>query len=146
MNDPVPILKPDSVRSNRYIILLDGLCNLCSAFLVFVYRRDPAVRFRFCWVQSPAGIEILSWAGLPVDSFQTMLYVEDGIPYRKSAAFLGVARHLRFPWWVLAGGVIIPRPIRDWLYDRISRSRYRLFGKKSECLLPGGEIQSRFIV
>lgn len=136
---------PDVVLLHRHIVLLDGVCNLCAAFLGFLYRRDHGARLRFCWVQSATGREILRWAGLSVESFDTLLYVQAGVPLQKSTAFLNLVRQLRFPWTLLVAGFIIPRPLRDWIYDQVSRNRYRLFGRKSECMVPDGDIRSRFI-
>ncbi len=42
-------------------------------------------------------------------------------------------------------GRIVPRRIRDWLYDRIARNRYRLFGKRATCLVPSPEVAARFM-
>jgi predicted DCC family thiol-disulfide oxidoreductase YuxK len=56
-----------------------------------------------------------------------------------------MVRHLRRPWPMLAAGRVIPRPVRDWLYDRIARNRYRLFGRRDSCLVPSADIADRFL-
>ena len=40
---------------------------------------------------------------------------------------------------------IVPRPLRDWLYDRIALNRYRLFGRRQTCFVPTDEIADRFL-
>jgi predicted DCC family thiol-disulfide oxidoreductase YuxK len=40
---------------------------------------------------------------------------------------------------------IVPRPLRDWLYDRVALNRYRLFGRRQTCLVPTGGIADRFL-
>jgi predicted DCC family thiol-disulfide oxidoreductase YuxK len=39
----------------------------------------------------------------------------------------------------------LPRPLRDWLYDRIARNRYRLFGRRDTCLVPSPDVANRFL-
>jgi predicted DCC family thiol-disulfide oxidoreductase YuxK len=40
---------------------------------------------------------------------------------------------------------IIPRFLRDALYDFIATKRYAVFGKKESCYLPSPELEDRFI-
>ena len=40
---------------------------------------------------------------------------------------------------------ILPRPVRDWLYDRIARNRYQLFGRTESCMVPAPELMRRFV-
>jgi predicted DCC family thiol-disulfide oxidoreductase YuxK len=136
---------PQTVTENQRIILFDGVCNLCSAMLNFVYANDKKALFKFAWVQSESGKEILEWCGLPTDFYDTMVYIENGKPYFKSTAFLKVARSLCFPWPFLSSGLIVPKFIRDWLYDRIALNRYKIFGRKEQCLLPSGKLTKRFL-
>jgi predicted DCC family thiol-disulfide oxidoreductase YuxK len=126
-------------------LLFDGVCNLCNGWVRFVIARDPAARLRLAAVQSPAGQAILAACGLSTEDFDTMVFVEDGKAYLKSAAFLRAVRYLSFPWPWLAAGLAVPRPLRDWLYDRVASNRYRLFGRQESCMMPTPEIRSRFL-
>jgi len=111
----------------------------------FVYRRDHQARFKFAWVQSEVGNTIVERCGLPTNKNQTIVYIENGVPYFKSTAVLKAARLLRFPWPILAVGLVIPRPVRDWLYDRVALNRYRIFGRKERCMVPTGDLLERFL-
>jgi predicted DCC family thiol-disulfide oxidoreductase YuxK len=126
-------------------VLFDGVCNLCNGWVQFVIARDPQARLRLAAVQSPAGQAILAWCGLPTDEFDTMVFVEDGRAYFRSTAFLRAVRHLSWPWPLLSVGRIVPRPLRDWLYDRVAKNRYRLFGRQESCMMPTPAIRSRFL-
>lgn len=127
------------------IVLFDGVCNFCNAWVRFIVARDPQARLRLAAVQSPAGQEILDRCGLPLDRFDTMVFVEDGKAYLKSTAFLRAVRYLKRPWPWLAAGFLVPRPVRDWLYDRIARNRYRIFGRSESCMIPTPDMRSRFL-
>ena len=136
---------PESVRHNHNIILVDGVCNLCSGFMHFVYKRDRLGIFRFAWLQDESGREILDWLQLPKESFKTIILINEGIVYYKSTSFLKIVRHLRFPWPFLSVSYIVPRFIRDWIYDLVAANRYRWFGKKAQCLMPRGDLKKRFL-
>ncbi len=87
----------------------------------------------------------MQWCGLPTDTFDTMVYVEDGQAYFRSTAFLKIVAHLPFPYPLLGLGWVIPQMLRDWLYDRIALNRYRLFGRRSTCMMPDKTLAKRFI-
>jgi predicted DCC family thiol-disulfide oxidoreductase YuxK len=91
------------------------------------------------------GREILVWLGLPEEGVEMMVYVEGVHWYTKSSAFLRIVKKLRFPWPLLSVGIVIPRVIRDWIYDQIAAVRYQIFGKKEQCMLPDQELRSRFL-
>ncbi|MBV9704044.1 MAG: DUF393 domain-containing protein, partial [Methylobacteriaceae bacterium] len=40
---------------------------------------------------------------------------------------------------------LIPRTVRDWLYDRVARNRFRLFGRRSTCFVPDPSTAERFL-
>jgi predicted DCC family thiol-disulfide oxidoreductase YuxK len=40
---------------------------------------------------------------------------------------------------------LLPRPLRDWLYNRIARNRYDWFGRRDVCYVPTPELRSRFL-
>jgi predicted DCC family thiol-disulfide oxidoreductase YuxK len=127
------------------VVLFDGVCNLCSFWVRFAIARDPAARLRFAPVQSDLGQDFLRRRNLPTDLVESFYLIEDGRVYEKSTAFLRMVRHLRAPWPLLRAARVLPRPLRDWLYDRIARNRYRLFGRRDSCLMPAPEVASRFV-
>jgi predicted DCC family thiol-disulfide oxidoreductase YuxK len=123
------------------IILFDGVCNLCNGLVQFVLARDGAGKFRFASLQSAAAVRLLGSDG-PVE---TIVLIEAGKTYIKSAAALRIARGLRFPWPILFGQVVVPGPLRDWIYDWVARNRYRWFGKRDACMLPTPQMRGRFL-
>ena len=127
------------------VILFDGVCKLCSAWVRFIIRFDKNHRFKLASVQSSEGRAILEWHGFPTDYFETLLFVEGPTVYTKSTAFFKVVRRLPWPWPVFCIGWVVPSFIRDWLYDRIARNRYRLFGRYDACVVPDRDHDSRFL-
>lgn len=127
------------------IVLFDGVCNLCSRSVRFIARRDPERRLRFAALQSAAGRALCRRRGIDPDDLNTMVYLEGDATFTRSDAVLRIARQLRGPIRLAGGFLVLPRPLRDALYNRVARSRYRLFGKKEACELPAPEIADRFL-
>ena len=127
------------------VILFDGECVLCSKWVPFVIKRDPNAYFKFCSVQSPKGQELLKSIGLPTTDYQTMVLLKDNTPYYRSEAFFEVIKDLNKPWPWLRLFRVFPLVCRDWLYNRIARNRYKLFGKHNYCMIPTRDISNRFI-
>ncbi len=129
-----------------HLILFDGVCHLCSGWVQFVYQRDVDEMFSFVSVQSAAGQDLLRWCGLPIDRFDTMVYIDQGQPYYQSTAFLEIIKRLRQPWPLLRFFRYIPVVIRNWAYDRIALNRYILFGKYDVCMIPNDDrLAARFL-
>lgn len=127
------------------LILFDGICPLCSFWVQFAARRDRLGQLHFASVQSPAGRAILTALGKSTTEFDSFVLIEDGEALFKSAAFFALARHLTLPWSSARFFCGIPRPLADWLYDRIADNRYAVFGRRQSCLMPTADIAARFI-
>ena len=136
---------PPLVNENDKVILFDGVCKLCNAWSRFIIKHDTQLIFKLASVQSNSGQNILKFFSMPTNHFDTMLYVEGNTKYVKSDAFLKIISQLGLPWKIASVFWLIPRPIRNWLYDRIALNRYLLFGKHEHCLLPRPDHKERFL-
>lgn len=138
------------------IILFDGVCNLCNGFINFLIDRDPDRRLRFGALQSEAAADLLQNRGAEEDvpSLETvapgsiLVFPSDGAAaplLRKSDAVLHIAAQMSYPWKLLAVFKIVPRVIRDFVYDQVAARRYRWFGRRDTCRIPTPDLRSRFI-
>ena len=127
------------------ILLFDGVCNLCNSSVQFIIKRDPQTRFRFAALQSDFGIAALQKFGIPPGQLNSVILVNGERVYQKSDAALEIVKNLSGLWPAIYVFKLIPRFLRDWLYDRVAGNRYRLFGTRAECLIPTPELKSRFI-
>lgn len=127
------------------IVLFDGVCNLCNSSVQFILRRDHSQRFVFASLQSPAGQKLLQKFGLPQDQFNSFVLIENDKVYTRSSGALRVLLHLKKGWQLLYGLYIIPKPLRDIVYNWIARNRYKWFGKQEACWLPTPELKRRFL-
>jgi len=129
----------------KKVILFDGVCNLCNHSVQFIIRHDPVGQFKFAALQSPFGQGQLRKFGIPQDALNSVILVKEGVAFQRSDAALEIARDFTGIWKGLYYTNIIPRFFRDWIYDRISKNRYSLFGKRDECMIPTPELKARFI-
>lgn len=127
------------------VILFDGVCNLCNGSVLFIIQRDPKAKFRFASLQSDFGRNQMRKFGLPETELNSVLLVKQGQLFQKSNAALEIAYQLSGAWPLLYGFKIVPRILRDWIYNWISRNRYKWFGKKDACMIPTPELKSRFV-
>jgi predicted DCC family thiol-disulfide oxidoreductase YuxK len=131
--------------ADQPVVLFDGVCNLCNASVRFLIRRDRAGRLRYASLQSQYGKGRLAALGLPPDYSDSIVFLEDGRAFTRSAAVVRLLAYLRWPWPLLGVAVVLPAPLRDALYDFIARVRYRWFGRLDECPLPRPEWRERFL-
>jgi predicted DCC family thiol-disulfide oxidoreductase YuxK len=116
----------------RDLILFDGDCVLCSGAAHFVHARDVRQRFSFVAVQSEYGRALAAQFGIDADAPETNVAIVDSVAHFKGDAVLSVLEAL--PGWRWARSArVLPRRLRNWLYDRIARNRYRLFGRRERC-------------
>lgn len=138
MGAPDPLTQPEAV------ILFDGVCNLCSRSVQFIINRDPAAYFKFASLQSGFGQQKLQQLELDQQVFHSIILINGDSVYQRSDAALEIAKKLSGAWPLFYGFKILPRFLRDAVYNLISRNRYKLFGKKDACWIPTPELKSRF--
>ncbi|MCB0548247.1 MAG: thiol-disulfide oxidoreductase DCC family protein [Phaeodactylibacter sp.] len=127
------------------VLLFDGVCNLCNGAVQFIIERDPKGVFRFASLQSAAAKNLLEPYPEAPEDISTIVLLENSRMYTRSDAALRAARHLPGAWPALYGFLIVPRSIRDAVYNWIARNRYRWFGKKDQCMIPTPELRDRFL-
>lgn len=135
----------DAALKSAPVILFDGECNLCNASVLFVLKRERAARYCFASLQSSPGKALLQQHGYPPGRFDSFVLIENDRLYIKSDAALRVARQLRGPWPLLSPLSLLPRTLRDCVYDVIGARRYRWFGKAACCCATRPELRSRFL-
>lgn len=127
------------------IILFDGVCNFCDGMVNFVIRRDEKKIFKFAPLQSGAGQKLVEEYGLNKPGIDSVVLIENGRGYTHSTAALRIVRHLGGVYSWAYALIYLPRALRDFFYKLFARNRYRLFGKKDECMIPTPEIRERFL-
>ena len=140
-SDPAVPAFPD----DKALVVFDGVCVLCSGFARCILKRDRDFAFRLATAQSPLGQALFRHYGLDNREFETNLVLADGLAYGKLDTVAVVGERLAGPWralWLLR---LLPRFFADWLYDRVARNRYALFGRTERCMMPPSQWRDRFI-
>jgi predicted DCC family thiol-disulfide oxidoreductase YuxK len=127
------------------VILFDGVCNLCNGAVQFVIKHDREKKFSFASLQSNAGQELLNEYRLPAANYTSFVLLQDGKAYTRSTAALKVARNLNGLYKLGYTFMIVPKFIRDGIYNWVSNNRYKWFGKRTECIIPTPELKERFL-
>lgn len=131
--------------SEQPIILFDGVCNFCNSAVNFTIKRNKKANIAFAPMQSEAGQKILQQYNLPKDDMQSFIFIENEKLYKQSTAALRVCRHLRALWPLCYSFMIVPKFIRDGIYNWIAKNRYKWFGMRQQCMIPTPEIKTRFL-
>lgn len=137
------------MHQTNSILLFDSDCVLCSRWVRFILRWERAPEIRFVAAQSDAGQALLAELGMPLTDWDTNFLLETGPNGRalhvRSDAALAVLARMRAPVRWLSVLRIVPRTMRDWIYDRVARNRYAWFGRRDSCLVPPPELRARFL-
>lgn len=133
------------MNSSSTILLFDGVCNLCNSAVNFVIKRDKKSLIRFAPLQSNAGQRLLKEHHLRNNDLKSFILIEGVIAYTKSTAALKVCKYLTGLWPLLYGFIIVPKFIRDGLYDVVANHRYKWFGRQGQCMVPTTELKERFL-
>mmetsp|Transcript_1137 Transcript_1137/g.1740 ORF Transcript_1137/g.1740 Transcript_1137/m.1740 type:complete len:216 (-) Transcript_1137:159-806(-) len=155
--DSKELLTPSAVSNrvfesdNRPVILFDGVCNLCNGAVNIALDWDPKGNLRFAALQSQIGRALLEKNGRKADDISSIVLVSSEGAYVKSDAILKITEALtpRFlPTRQVGklGQILIPRILRDLIYDRVANNRYKLMGKRDMCRFDSdGEFEARFV-
>ncbi len=118
---------------------------MCSGAVAFIIKRDKSARYKFAALQSENGKNLISKFNLSPDKIDSILLLENDKYFIKSTAVIKICRNLRALWPLMYIFILIPKSLRDYVYDLIAKNRYRWFGKKEQCLIPGEVLESRFL-
>jgi len=114
--------------------------------VVFVLKRDPRARFAFAPLQSEPGRALLARHRFVVaDTPTTIVLIENGRAYERSDAAIRILRGLGGLWRLATLLLVLPRPLRDLVYDWVASRRYQWFGRREQCLLPTPGYEKRFL-
>ena len=130
---------------NTHIVLFDGVCNLCNRSVQFILKRDKKKKFLFASLQGKTGKEILQRFNLPPDYINSFILVENNRVYTHSTGSLRMLKLLGGGWKLLYGLIVVPKFIRDAVYNQVAKNRYKWFGKREECMIPTPELKERFL-
>ena len=130
------------MKDKKLIVLFDGVCNFCNGWVQLIIRNDKHDKFRFAALQSDKANQLLSGKNLDKES---VVLIQHGKYYFHSSAALRIFFHMDGLWKLMMVFYIVPKFIRDVIYNFIARNRYKWFGKRDTCVLPDEKTRARFL-
>ena len=127
------------------ILLFDGHCNLCNAWIQFIVKRDSAGTIRFASLQSGAGRRLLEEHKIDENYIESLVFFEEERFSVSSTAALRTLSYLDDWQKHLIFLTVVPSSLRDLVYRFIARNRYKWFGRREQCMIPTPELKQRFL-
>jgi predicted DCC family thiol-disulfide oxidoreductase YuxK len=156
--DRLATAKGSLVASSSNLVLYDGVCGLCNRMVRFLLRIDRRNVLSFAPLQGQTAARLCERHGIPLATagdgastgLETIVYVRNfGLKreraYLRSDAVLRALGDVGSLWWLLSLLRVVPRFLRDPVYDWVARNRYRWFGKHDTCPLPPPQQRARFL-
>lgn len=134
-----------------HLVLYDGVCGFCSHLVQFLLEHDRRGVFDFAALQGPTARSLVAKAGGNPDELTTFYVCADyrspeaARVFSRSDAALFIARHIGWPWKVLVAARVVPKVLRDAVYNVVATRRYRLFGRYDQCMVPPADVRHRFV-
>jgi predicted DCC family thiol-disulfide oxidoreductase YuxK len=151
-DDPSAVAQRVFATDKRPVILFDGVCNLCNGAVNLALDWDPTGKLRFSALQSNVGQALLLANGRDADDISSIVLVTQNGAYVKSDAILKITEALTPLQFLpmkpaaVVGRWVIPRFLRDLIYDGVANSRYDILGRQDQCRFDAdGEYEDRFV-
>ncbi|MEO7982628.1 MAG: thiol-disulfide oxidoreductase DCC family protein [Bacteroidota bacterium] len=133
------------MNKDNPLILFDGVCNFCNYWVNFAIRHDRKKALRFSTIQGETAKKLLPAYHISTTSLSSVIFIDKGKIYTQSSAALRICRHLDGGWKLFYGFFILPKTLRDAVYNIIARNRYKWFGKQESCRVPTPALKERFL-
>ena len=118
------------------IVFFDGVCHLCNGFVDFLIQNETAqTKLSYAPLQGTTAQQYLPETDQK--NLATVIFLSDGKLFKKSEAVLRILREMKLPFSLFGSlGFLVPRFLRDLIYDFVARHRYQWFGERESCRLP----------
>ena len=136
------------MTSHGLLVLYDGVCGLCDHTVQTLLRIDRNAILMFAPLQGDTAAEVRARHPEIAGADSIVFVLGGGVDekvYIKSGAVLRILGEIGGPWGLLALFQLVPRFIRDRVYDWVARNRYGWFGKFDACKIPAPAERARFL-
>ena len=128
------------------VAVMDGTCALCALGAKMVHRLDRSGTIRIAPIQGQAGAALMVKHGLdPLDPDSWLFIESDGTVWRDLDATIRLGQVTGGVGWFLTWLKIFPKSARDWMYARVARNRYAMFGRADMCEIPNDALKARLL-
>jgi len=118
---------------DKPIVIFDGDCAFCNKSVMLILKKDKTKTIEVCSNQSEKGKSLIKTHNISADTNSTIIYIHEGNVYYKSTAALTISKSLKGLYPLLYSFMIVPRFIRDGVYDFIAKHRKKILKKDYSC-------------
>ena len=118
--------------SKQAILFYDGDCPLCNLVVTFILSHEKDSKILFSALDTAAANEFLSKQPSYKREEDTVYFFDGNQLYSKSMAVLKLLPFLKGYLLMLRLGWLLPRSMRDSVYDFVAKRRQRIF---KECIV-----------
>ncbi len=136
--------KLTAISYDYSVVLIDGQCLLCHGFAKRILNSDKKNRFKLGYLQTFVNDDLVKTIK-PQSHVDSVILIKNGKPYIKSEAALRVMKSLGGLYRISMVFRLIPKFIRDIVYDWIARNRFGWYKKLDECPIPPQKWRDKFI-
>ena len=132
-----------STDKNQLIVLFDGNCGLCNRSVRFVLKHEKNNELYFSALQSELGKQYLKQFDLE-NKTNSIVFIKNGKAFIKSGGALRLTKYLKGLWPLLYCFIIVPKFIRDAVYDYIAKNRIKWYGTADYCEMMTPDLKKDF--
>ena len=130
-------------KKEKALVFFDGHCGLCNGFVNFLLICDIFDNLQFATLQGKSAQQQLSKE--QYSKLDTLVVTYKGRTYEKfDGVFLAISQ-LNPLFKILLILHLLPKKLRDALYNSIARNRYKIFGYQDVCRRPTEKEKKKFV-
>jgi predicted DCC family thiol-disulfide oxidoreductase YuxK len=131
------------MNASDNIVFFDGVCNFCNGTVNWLMARNKRRNILFSSLQGSTAKRLLPSEMLT--DLSSIVYYRRGSIYTKSTAVLFICNDMAWYGGAALPFLIVPRFVRDGVYNWVARNRYKWFGKSDACRVPTASERARFL-
>ena len=128
---------------NKTIVFFDGVCNLCNSSVQLLLKLDKDEVFSFSSLQSTYSQSIIP-KDIQIEKDSIVLFKNEHF-YSEAEAVFEIVKSLDNWTKVLLVFKVFPLNWNNVIYRWIAKNRYKIFGRKEECMIPDPNVRNRFL-
>lgn len=125
------------------VVFFDGVCNLCNSWVQWLIKRDKKNVLHYSSIQSAYAKQHIT--DPEILSTDSIVFFVNNTFYTRSSAVFQILKQLGFPYKIALVFYLVPRFIRDYVYNTVAKNRYRWFGKRATCMVPDASLKLKFL-
>jgi predicted DCC family thiol-disulfide oxidoreductase YuxK len=127
------------------VIFYDGDCGFCRKWVRFIVNRDRADSFRFASLKSEYARRMFGEKGFNPTDLNSVVLVDSEEIFLKSDAVIAIAKRLGAPWKYFGIAELVPKILRDSVYQWIAENRHRFSSQNEICEPIDNDNRAKFL-